>query len=73
MTRFSIDLPFLMSLDEDDYVLNLGGRDFRIQHRFIERERFDPRIGSIEAGSFGVGGDPLGAVRYSRLLLDAVY
>jgi hypothetical protein len=71
VTQYSVDLPFLMSLNEDDYPLRLGDLELSIRHQIVQRDRFDPRIGSIESGSFGLDqGDPLGAVRYSRLFLD---
>jgi hypothetical protein len=70
MTRFSIDLPFFISLNEDHYLLRVSDREIQIQHSVVEREQFDPRIGSIAAGSFGFVRDQSGALRYSRLTIE---
>ena len=70
MTRFSIDLPFFMALNEGDYPLRVSDHEIEIQHSVVQREDFDPRIGSIAAGSFGFVRDQSGALRYSRLTLD---
>jgi hypothetical protein len=70
MTRFSIDLPFFMPLDEDTFLLRVTDDDIRIQHSVVERGVFDPRIGGITAGSFGLTRDQFGALRYSKLTID---
>jgi len=70
MTRFSIDLPFFMPLDEANFQLTVADDNVEIQHSVVEREVFDPRIGGITAGSFGLTRDQFGALRYSKLTID---
>ena len=70
MTRYSIDLPFFMSLNEVVYPLVIGGIQVQVQHSVVQRDDFDPRIGGITAGSFGLVRDQFGALRYSRLTAE---
>jgi hypothetical protein len=70
VTRFSMDLPFFLPLNENNYLLRVGEHEIEIRHSVVEREDFDPRIGGITAGSFGFIRDQFGALRYSKLTTD---
>src|SRR5215212_5330901 len=70
MTQFSIDLPFFVPLAEDTFLLRVNDYAIEIQHSVVTREVFDPRMGGITAGSFGLTRDQFGALRYSKLTID---
>lgn len=66
MGTFAVDLPYRVTLQAGRYRAVVRGVEIVVEHSVIEQELPDPRLGGV-SGRFGLGRDPLGVLRYSRL------
>lgn len=66
MAKFSLHLPFFVTLGEGKYILQLRDRQFTLSHAIVQQSSLDPRLGGIH-GEFGFIRDHLGLARFSRL------
>jgi len=67
MGTFSVDLPFALTLQESNFPAVVQGESLVIQHRIVEHEYIDQRLGEVPRKIGFRDEDPAGLLRYSRL------